>query len=199
LPTTLLFTTRRGRSGKKPVTRLTSSGLPVRQSVHSFAQTRNPRRCPLPGLTLTNYYYLDKIGSVSLIPPRSAASCAFRKSRNPSRCPSSSFFRTAQESAFRPLPLDGLASQPMPFSAFRAQICTNPKSASLLIPRITHTKNRYLLRIDFDSQKPASALPLCIREAHRQPPVEHRRPAPKVNRITAKPEFPEARRRSQAL
>jgi hypothetical protein len=65
----------------------------------------------------------------------------------------SSFFQAAAE-----IPsLGGWAAQhTIPFFAIPAQICTSPKSLPLSSPRITHTKNSYLLKIGFVPQKPAS-------------------------------------------
>ena len=141
------------RNGPKPVSwsfsRLTSSGLRAWRLYAQSCTNATLRWSPVPGLTLTNYYLLGKIGFVP------------RKSRNRSRCTSSSFFRVAPESTFRPLPLPPFpipstraipslgdsASQPMPFFALRAQICTNP-----------------------------TTLHLCIREPLDQLSVERRRP-----------------------
>lgn len=121
--------------------------------------SRLPRIRPQPILTSTNYYQIDKIGFVSQIRTRYEPPRALRKS------------------GLKANPGDSrnLSRSTSPFFALRAQICTNPSSVPVPNTRATHTKNRYLLRIGFVSKNSASTLPLCIREAHEQPPAGYRR------------------------
>ena len=146
------------RNNSKPVSPLRNGP----KSVTGSCTNALPHLCPVPGLTLTNYYHLDKIGFVPLTRTRSACSSSLKSTLRPLPVPRMNAIPS----------LDDLASQPMPFFALRAPACTNPTIPALLpSPRITLTKNGYLLRIGFVPKKPASTLLVCLREAHRPPPI----------------------------